>query len=75
MRTIHLKIRAGEKTCAESKGCFCYFLRSNVAGLKPRCALFEKPLFDADGDVLGWLQRLPECLAAEAGGVEPGTPQ
>ena len=67
MRTIRLKIQAGPNTCSERKGIWCHFLVQSMTGWDPTCRLFGKPLRDRDGDVTGWLERLPECKEAERG--------
>ena len=67
MKTIRLKIRAGEHTCAESVGVWCRFLRADLRGWNPECSLFGKILRDVNGGVTGWLARLPECKEAERG--------
>lgn len=65
VRTVHLKIRAGEHTCAESVGVWCRFLLQDRTGWNPKCALFDKVLRDVNGGVTGWLARCPECKEAE----------
>lgn len=65
-RRLAIVIDAGEKTCASKPGKFCPNLRTMKFGLRWVCALFgNKEVRDENGDQKGWLQRLPECLAAE----------
>jgi len=59
-RTLRLEIVAGDTTCASALGLSCLYMQ-----FSPRviwCAAFgNKTLREADG----WVQRLPECIAAE----------
>jgi hypothetical protein len=64
-RTVKLDLRCGEKTCAAEVGVFCTFLRCRMDGRDPVCSLFNKPLTDSTGDIVGWLLRCEECLKAE----------
>ncbi len=69
MRRLTIAIDAGETTCAREPGAFCPFVGVKGFGTRPVCMLFrtadsERPLRDVDG----WLQRLPECVAAEKDG-------
>ena len=66
-RHLRIAIVAGAKTCAPKPGEFCRFVRARGDGSQPQCLLFGRRLYDESGrDIVGWLQRLPECLAAEA---------
>ena len=70
IRRVVLHIDAGEATCASSPGAFCPHMRSSMRG-QFTCALFGgRELRDQHGRLSGegWLQRLPECVAAEADG-------
>lgn len=75
MRHLQLAIDAGEKNCARERGKWCRFMGSSHLGSNPLCLLFRdergehRQLRDANGGIEGWLQRLPECLAAEQGQV------
>jgi len=70
-KTLTVKIKCGEKTCASKPGKFCSYV--GTAGLKaiPVCRLFPTAdnsytvLKTTGGDPLGWLLRCPECLKAE----------
>lgn len=61
-----LQINAGEKTCARSYGKFCNWYGTKNFGQSPCCMLFNAELHDEKGGIEGWLQRLPECLEADA---------
>jgi hypothetical protein len=72
MRKLTILINAGEKTCAVKPGKWCRFMsQGDLTGQAPACTLFRdgggssRILRDEHGDVTGWLQRLPECIAAE----------
>lgn len=65
MRTIHLTIEAGARTCAAAKGTFCRFLRVSLTGSGARCALYGGILQDTAGDGTGSILRAPECLASD----------
>ena len=58
--TITVILACGSTTCASAPGEFCQYLRTRSFGQIPVCHLFDKRLEAQDG----WLQRLPECLAA-----------
>ena len=82
MRRLQLAIDAGEKNCARERGKWCRFMgRLGVDSSAPVCLLFRDKhgdphaLRDVNGDVEGWLQRLPECLAAEQAQSDDNTPQ
>ena len=69
MRRLAITIDAGSGTCAREPGVFCHFVGVKSFGTRHVCMLFrtpegERPLRDVDG----WLQRLPECVAAEKEG-------
>jgi len=68
MKTLKIKIDCGDKTCSSDKGKFCRFEYASVTGSFPRCDLFDKPLLDKDGGIMGWLLRCKECLDAEIKG-------
>ena len=69
-RTLTLVIECGATTCASTPGVFCKQMGMRKFGQVPVCMLFH------DGDVRdielveldGWVQRCPECLAAERRG-------
>jgi hypothetical protein len=70
-RTLAIYIDAGEKTCASAPAAFCSRLRVTRMGTRFVCSLFDgKELSDENGERSGpgWLQRLPECLAASGSG-------
>jgi hypothetical protein len=61
MRRIHLQIApATETTCGDGSGAFCPFTRTSNLGTRFECLIWG----DLE-DKGGWLQRRPECLAAE----------
>lgn len=61
-RTLTIVIDAGATTCASKPGKFCPWCRVTSFGTKWLCGLFDHaPLKEKDG----YLQRLPQCLAAE----------
>jgi hypothetical protein len=62
---LTIPIECGEDTCSRAKGHFCKFQEWRVDGTKPRCTLFEKPLFDEAGGINGWLLRCKQCKEAE----------
>ena len=64
-RELQIRINAGETTCATEPGNFCIFFCTRKFGGVWFCYLFSKKLYDEDGGLTGWLQRCPECLAAE----------
>jgi hypothetical protein len=67
MKTLHLNIECGAKTCASEPGKFCRFLGAESFGTKPVCMLFphEDQSFTPLSSIGGWRQRCPECLQAE----------
>lgn len=85
MKTLHLVITSGERSCASSPGEFCHFLLSTNFGTRWRCQIFDSPdARERTGlkEVDGWIQRHPGCIAAESessGSVDkparPGCPK
>lgn len=77
-RILHLVIFAGDKTCASEPGKFCKHVMAKKFGSIPFCQVYNKELSSIDRsskfyEVIGWLQRLPECLRDErAGRFTPG---
>jgi hypothetical protein len=75
-RVLHLAIEAGEAACASSPGKFCEHVRTRRFGTESVCGLFRDRRYANSAtqlqDVDGWLQRLPECIAAERAGVPAG---
>lgn len=72
-----IPIIAGKTTCASKPGKFCKFASETQRDKWPRCGtgvyscvLFSKTLQADDG----WLQRLPECIAAEDKDDDPPNP-
>lgn len=65
-RTLHINIECGDKTCAWKPGKFCPHLFTARLGMSWVCEVFGFKEVQAPKDnPEGWLQRLPECLAAE----------
>jgi hypothetical protein len=66
-RSLQIAIEPGETTCARAPGEFCRFVGTVGMGQRWVCRLF--PATDGAHTNLeersGWLQRLPECMAAE----------
>lgn len=71
-RTLTIAIDSGETTCASKPGKFCSHVMTRRLGSEWICGLFrgddgrEVVLRDENGSVEGFLQRCPQCLAAEA---------
>ena len=76
-RTIELKIKCGDKTCARDPGVFCQYIAMQKFGTIMYCTIFSEsngkwmmPLDVSDGEDGdphgGWTLRHPNCLAAEA---------
>jgi len=69
VRTLGIKIRCGATTCCWLPGKFCPQLRTSRLGTSWHCHLFHdqhgKGIWPSLQDQDGWLQRCPECLAAE----------
>ena len=63
-RTLHIEIEAGETTCYAAPGAPCPMVRTSYFGQVYSCGLFDGRLLSED-EPGGWLQRLPECRAAE----------
>lgn len=66
MRRLTIAIDAGETTCAREPGKFCKYVGTAHFGQRFVCGLFPREKMIED--VGGWLQRLPECIAAEKEG-------
>jgi hypothetical protein len=64
MMRIVLDLNCGSDSCAKAKGEFCQFFMSSFTGYSPRCALFDEPLFDGEGDVRGQIMRCQQCREA-----------
>ena len=65
-KILCIPIECGEKTCASEPGKFCPQMTISKFGKDYSCHLFEKRLKGpSEAPIAGWLQRLPECLAAE----------
>ena len=66
MPRITVDINCGATACHASTGS-CHLLRSQDFGRVMWCFMFGQELRNEAGkrSGLGWLQRLPECLAAE----------
>jgi hypothetical protein len=62
-RFIRLPIVCGDTTCASEPGVFCRNVWKNHLGTRWLCDSFGGAELHEGDD--GWLQRLPECLAAE----------
>ena len=61
MRKMIINFRAGEKTCAESKGKFCPFMRTWLGDM-PTCVIFDEEFLEVEN----WLvMRCKECLEGE----------
>ena len=62
----NIEIFMGEKTCAETPGNFCPFVKIGSFGSKYYCGLFNnEKIFDKDG----WLMRTKTCLEKFKTGV------
>lgn len=62
MRKMIINFRAGEKTCAESKGKFCPFMRVEIGGDFPSCVIFDEEFLEVEN---GYVMRCKECLESE----------
>ena len=62
-RHLRLTIVCGDKTCASEPGVFCHNFTSSHFGTRCHCGAFGGADLQEGAD--GWIQRLPECLAAE----------
>ena len=73
---LSIPIIAGKTTCASEPGKFCQFVGTIRFGQEHVCRLFPSEnnshtrLESSDG----WLQRLPECIAAEGKDDDPHDP-
>jgi len=69
MKTLTVKVRCGENTCAESPGVFCPFVGTRKMGTVYVCLLFpseDRASTDLREDRPGGsLQRLAVCRTAE----------
>lgn len=63
--TIRIEIECGKTTCASKPGHFCSQLCASHLGTRWNCAAFgNKEVKPPRDNEEGWLQRLPECVAA-----------
>jgi hypothetical protein len=62
-RALRIVIDCGDKTCVAEPGNFCPALKTFKMGTIWLCSIFNKEPLEIEAE--GWLQRLPECLAAE----------
>lgn len=69
MKRIEIQLDCGETTCAPVPGQFCAFVATRKFGAIYYCKIWH--CVDSRGRAVGleekdgWLQRCPECLAAE----------
>lgn len=62
MIELKVTLECGEKTCASRPYRFCQYLRTSHFGTRFWCHLW--PDRELEENDRGWLQRMPECLAA-----------
>ena len=62
-RILQREINCGETTCASAPGAFCHKITTSNFGTRWYCGEFGGA--ELQENASGWLQRLPECLAAE----------
>lgn len=67
MRTLNIKIKSGDKTCASAPGEFCQYMSTIKFGTLYVCSLFpdKDKMYTVLAQEDGWLKRCPACLNAE----------